>query len=208
LVDRPIDAGQGQDKGQPRSKDGGGRGRRRRRKPDGNRAEGGAPKDAAGGGGRGEAAGGQPRQQGKGRGDGGGAPRPGQQGGRPPKSGGGGNRGGRGDQAARQKQQRGRSEKPAVKPAPKQERPEPPFKHVLRRYAVAIFDTHQAAKAERDALVEKASAVDQLNIVIRAEGSMDDPELTSIGNVKVFAGTAWALIHDRRVADGWYNEPR
>lgn len=207
MVDRPVDAGQGQDKGQPRSKDGGGRGRRRRRKPDGNRAEGGAPKDTVGGNGRGEAVGGQPRQQGKGRGDGGGAPRPGQQGGRPPKSG-GGNRGGRGDQAARQKQPGGRGEKPAVKPAPKQEKPEPPFKHVLRRYAVAIFDTHQAAKADRAALVEQAATVDQLNIVIRAEGPMDDPELTSIGNVKVFAGTAWALIHDRRVADGWYNEPR
>ena len=44
--------------------------------------------------------------------------------------------------------------------------------------------------------------------MIRAEGNMEDPELLAIGNVKVFAGTAWALIHDRRVADGWYNEPQ
>jgi hypothetical protein len=26
--------------------------------------------------------------------------------------------------------------------------------------------------------------------------------------VKVFAGNAWTIIHERRKADGWYDEPR
>jgi hypothetical protein len=50
--------------------------------------------------------------------------------------------------------------------------------------------------------------VEQLNVVIRAEANMDDPVLLMIPKVKVFAGTAWALIHDRRIADGWYDVPR
>jgi len=194
LVDRPSDSGQGQGKGQPQSKEGGGgRGKRRRRKPDGAKPdpsqvkEGGAD-TARHAGGRGPG-----RQQARGRNEGGAVPR--HQGGRPPKA--------NGNAAPR----RGQTA-PAVKPTPKVEKPDPPFQHVLRRYGLAIYETHQAAKADRLALLEQAKTVDQLNIVIRAEGSMDDPELTSIGNVKVFAGTAWALIHDRRVADGWYNEAR
>jgi len=194
LVDRPSETGQGQGKGQPRSKDGGGgRGRRRRRKPDGAKADPSQVKEGGASTERNASNGGQPRQQPRGRSEGGTAPR--HQGGRPPKA--------NGNAAPR----RGQTA-PAAKPTPKVEKPDPPFQHVLRRYGLAIYDTHQAAKADRLALLEQAKTVDQLNIVIRAEGPMDDPELLSIGNVKVFAGTAWALIHDRRVADGWYNEAR
>ena len=53
---------------------------------------------------------------------------------------------------------------------------------------------------------ENAKSVDQLNIVIRQEADMNIPDLLKHG--KVFAGEAWALIHDRRVEDGWYEEPR
>ncbi|MBM4253885.1 MAG: hypothetical protein FJ146_18100 [Deltaproteobacteria bacterium] len=87
-------------------------------------------------------------------------------------------------------------------------RPEPPFVHVEKRYAVAIFDTLQAAKADLDQLVAKTAEVDQLNVVIRAESSMDDPELIAIPKLKVFAGAAWTLIHERRITDGWYDAPR
>ena len=73
-----------------------------------------------------------------------------------------------------------------------------------RRYGIVFFDTLAAAKNDLPRLQEMARGYDQLNIVIRAEASMDDPELAAIG--KVFAGAAWALIHDRRVTDGWYNE--
>jgi hypothetical protein len=68
-----------------------------------------------------------------------------------------------------------------------------------------FFDTLAAAKADLASLQDMARGVDQLNIVIRAEASMDDLELSAVG--KVFAGAAWALIHDRRVTEGWYNEP-
>lgn len=73
-----------------------------------------------------------------------------------------------------------------------------------RRYGIIFYETLAAAKADISKLQEMARGFDQLNIVIRAEASMDDPELSAIG--KVFAGAAWALIHDRRVAEGWYNE--
>lgn len=73
-----------------------------------------------------------------------------------------------------------------------------------RRYGVVFFDTLAAAKNDVQRLQELARGYDQLNIVIRAEASMDDPELAAVG--KVFAGAAWALIHDRRVAEGWYND--
>ena len=91
---------------------------------------------------------------------------------------------------------------------PEQEKIEPAFVHVEKRYGVVIYDTIQAARADIPTLTEKINDVDQLNVVIRAEGHMDDPELTTIPKVKVFAGTAWTLIHERRLHDGWYDSPR
>jgi hypothetical protein len=76
---------------------------------------------------------------------------------------------------------------------------------VLKRYGVVFYDNHAQAREDAATLQEKASSVDQLNIVIRAEGNMDDPELTKYG--KVFAGEAWHLIHRRRVEEKWYDEP-
>ena len=85
---------------------------------------------------------------------------------------------------------------------------EPPFRHVTRRYGVAVYDTFAAAKADKDHIAAKAKDFDQFNIVIKAEGNMDDPELLALGPVKVFAGAAWSLIHERRIQDGWYDTPR
>lgn len=82
------------------------------------------------------------------------------------------------------------------------------FKHIPKRYGVVFFETLAHAYQDQDNIKEKAALVDQLNVVIRAEASMDDPVLGIIPNVKVFAGAAWALIHDRRIADGWYDAPR
>lgn len=73
-----------------------------------------------------------------------------------------------------------------------------------RRYGIIFFETLAAAKNDVARLQDVARGYDQLNIVIRSESPMDDVELSSIG--KLFAGAAWALIHDRRVAEGWYNE--
>lgn len=72
-----------------------------------------------------------------------------------------------------------------------------------KTYGVIFFETLQAAKSDLAKLKEIAAQYNQLNIVIRAEASMDDPELNAIG--KVFAGAAWALIHERRKQDGWYD---
>jgi hypothetical protein len=82
------------------------------------------------------------------------------------------------------------------------------FRHMSRRYGLAVYDSFAQAKSDLPRLRELEQQFDQLNIVIRAEGNMDDPELTGIGRVKVFAGAAWALIHERRRQDGWYDEPR
>lgn len=86
----------------------------------------------------------------------------------------------------------------------RQPQPMPPQKP--KRYAVVFYDTVMQARQDKEALTVKAKDVDQLNIVIRAESDMEDPELTPIG--KVFAGAAWTLIHERRVADGWYDKPQ
>jgi hypothetical protein len=78
-------------------------------------------------------------------------------------------------------------------------------KPASRTYKAVYFDTLTQAKSDLNKLKGLASQCDQLNIIVRAEASMDDPDLTSIG--KLFCGAAWTLIHDRRAADGWYNEP-
>lgn len=82
------------------------------------------------------------------------------------------------------------------------------FHHIKRRYGLAIYDSFAQAKADLNRLKELVAQFDQLNIVIRAEGNMDDPELNAIGPVKVFAGAAWSLIHERRQQDGWYEQPQ
>lgn len=76
--------------------------------------------------------------------------------------------------------------------------------NVKKKYGLVFFETPQSAKADLATLRDLASQCGQLNIVIRAEWLADDPELSSIG--KVFAGAAWALIHERRKQDGWYDE--
>ena len=81
-----------------------------------------------------------------------------------------------------------------------------PYKHIPKRYGVVFFESFPAAKEQPEDLLDKAKECDQLNIVIRAEGDMDDAELLQYG--KVFAGAAWYLIHERRVTEGWYEEPR
>lgn len=71
-----------------------------------------------------------------------------------------------------------------------------------RRIGVVILETFEVAREQLGVLAERAREYDQLNIVIRAEGNMDDPELSAVG--RVYAGTAWATIHERRIKEGWY----
>lgn len=73
-----------------------------------------------------------------------------------------------------------------------------------KKYGLIFYDTLQAAKNDTASLQELSSQYDQLNIVIRAEVTVETPELLPFG--KVFTGAAWALIHERRKQDGWYDE--
>ena len=73
------------------------------------------------------------------------------------------------------------------------------------KYAVLFFDTFPQAIAQKDKILSACEPCDQLNVVIQAEGNMDDPALLNINpKVKIFAGKAWTLIHRRRVEAGWY----
>ena len=74
-----------------------------------------------------------------------------------------------------------------------------------KKYGVVFHDTLAAAKNDIDNMRSTSRGLDQLNIVIRAEADMDDPDLNRVG--KVFAGLAWTTIHERRVDEGWYLDP-
>lgn len=79
------------------------------------------------------------------------------------------------------------------------------IEHVeMVKHGVIFFDTHAQAKNNLDQIKEMAQKVDVLNIVIKSEGSMIDPEITTYG--RMFAGEAWYLIHTRRKDDGWYDQ--
>lgn len=76
-----------------------------------------------------------------------------------------------------------------------------------KKYGVLFFETFQEAKAAGAIIQQNCQTVDQLNVVIKSEGVMDDPELLDLHQkVKVFAGSAWHLIHTRRKDEGWYDE--
>lgn len=76
------------------------------------------------------------------------------------------------------------------------------------RYKVIIYDTFGVARNDKATILRIAQECDQLNLVIREEGNMEDPDLLGIHpKVKVFAGAAWALIHERRLAEGWFDDP-
>lgn len=77
-----------------------------------------------------------------------------------------------------------------------------------KKYSVLFFDTFIAARSDSEAIKEQCQSCDQLNVVIKAEGNMDDVELLSIDQkVKVYAGAAWTTIHERRKEEGWYDSP-
>lgn len=72
-------------------------------------------------------------------------------------------------------------------------------------YRVHFFESFKTAKAASETIAESCNGCDQVNVVIKAEGNMEDPELLGIDpKVAVFAGEAWHLIHTRRQEDGWY----
>lgn len=76
---------------------------------------------------------------------------------------------------------------------------------IFKKYNLIFFDSFSEAKLAKEKLASLCAQCQQLNLVIREEGSMDDVDLLSIDSkIKVFAGKAWTSIHERRVAEGWY----
>jgi hypothetical protein len=77
----------------------------------------------------------------------------------------------------------------------------------LKQYKVAFFETAISAISAREEIAALCAKADQVNVVIRAEGNSQDAALGAIdAKIKVFAGTAWWQIHERRKADGWYDK--
>lgn len=76
----------------------------------------------------------------------------------------------------------------------------------LKKYNLIFFDTFAEARSAKEHIHELSQECDQVNLVIREEGNMDDPELVGVSKrVKVFAGKAWTSIHERRLSEGWYS---
>lgn len=71
-------------------------------------------------------------------------------------------------------------------------------------YDVVFFATLSEAERSVDRLKEKKKPVDQLNIVIEAEGVIEKSVLLEFASL--YYGNAWTIIHKRRVEDGWYKD--
>jgi hypothetical protein len=75
----------------------------------------------------------------------------------------------------------------------------------FKKYNLVFFDTFAEARAAKEHIRELSAVCEQVNVVIREEGNMDDQDLLSVGRrVKIFAGKAWTSIHERRLTEGWY----
>ena len=77
----------------------------------------------------------------------------------------------------------------------------------VKRLRMLQFESFDLAKKASERIQQVASECDCVNVVIREEGNMDDPELLGLAKqVRVFAGDAWFLIHERRQEEGWYKK--
>ena len=77
-----------------------------------------------------------------------------------------------------------------------------------KKYSFSFYETFAEARNHAREILSASQGCDQLNVVIRAEGDMSDPELVRISpKIKIFAGAAWALIHERRLEEKWYESP-
>lgn len=74
----------------------------------------------------------------------------------------------------------------------------------FKKYNLVFFDTFAAARAAKEEIRALTLNSEQVNVVIREEGNMDDADLLTVTRIKIFAGKAWAAIHERRLAEGWY----
>ena len=76
-----------------------------------------------------------------------------------------------------------------------------------KKIAVVFFDTSQKAEQETKLLQKLCETCDQLNVVLEEESDMDNPGILGIHpKIKLYAGAAWFLVHQRRQDDGWYDQ--
>ncbi len=75
----------------------------------------------------------------------------------------------------------------------------------VKKYGLALFDSIPQALAGREGILRLCESNAQVNVVIRAEGIAQEALILAIhSKIRVFCGSAWYLIHERRKADGWY----
>ncbi len=70
-----------------------------------------------------------------------------------------------------------------------------------------FLETFAQAKNSEEKILSLSQEYDQVSLVIKEEGDMDNPELLEISpQVKVYAGVAWTKIHEMRREEGFYKE--
>lgn len=75
-------------------------------------------------------------------------------------------------------------------------------------YKFLCYDTHLLARQAEEEIKTMCETCDKLNIILKAEGHMDDPVITGISEkITIYAGEAWTLIHTRRLEENWYEMP-
>lgn len=78
-------------------------------------------------------------------------------------------------------------------------------KQVSHNIYPLFFDSFIEAKNSREKILSLCEKYEQVSVVIREEGDMDDIELVSLHPaIKIYAGTAWTKIHEMRQAEGFY----
>jgi hypothetical protein len=75
-----------------------------------------------------------------------------------------------------------------------------------KTYQFKEFDNFKAAHADISSLSALAESCDQLNVIIKAEGNMEDEQILEASpKITIYAGEAWYLIHTRRLEEKWYD---
>ncbi|MBI2601649.1 MAG: hypothetical protein HYW48_01220 [Deltaproteobacteria bacterium] len=74
-----------------------------------------------------------------------------------------------------------------------------------KKYHLIFFETFSEAKTSLGKIASLLQECEQVNVVIREEGSMDDKDILGLDpKIRLYAGKAWTTIHERRKEEGFY----